>query len=101
MPDWPNRVTPSGWVATQMDMGKAATDMTSRMRASTLQADGSMKVEPTFDVEHVASMVVYVSNLPVDTNAQTVSNCKAERFRLDERLERWSISTPTTSFDSL
>ena len=34
-------------------------------------------------------------------HAQTVSNCNADRFRLDERLERWSISTPTTSFDSL
>ena len=84
-----------------MGIANAATDMTSRMRAGTAQADGSMRVESTFDVEHVASTVVYVSNLPVDTNAQTVSNCKAERFRLDERLERWSISTPTTSFDSL
>ncbi len=34
-------------------------------------------------------------------NAYTVSNCSAERFRLDERFERWSISTPITSFDSL
>ena len=32
---------------------------------------------------------------------QTVSNCRTERFRLDERSERRSISTPTTSFDSL
>ena len=32
---------------------------------------------------------------------QTVSNSRAERFRLDERFERCSISTPTTSFDSL
>ncbi len=84
-----------------MDIGNAATDMTARMLTGTAQADGSMKVESTFDVEHVASTVVYMSNLPLDTNAQTVSNCKAERFRLDERLERWSISTPTTSFDSL
>ena len=84
-----------------MGMGNAATDMTARMREGTAQADGSMKVEPTFDVEHVASTVVYMSNLSLDTNAQTVSTCKAERFRLDERLERWSISTPTTSFDSL
>ena len=57
--------------------------------------------EEIVDVEHVASTVADMSNLLVDTNAQTVSNCKAERFRLDERLERWSISTPTTSFDSL
>ena len=30
-----------------------------------------------------------------------VSNCRAERFSLADRFERWSISTPTTSFDSL
>ena len=101
MPDWLNRVTPSGWVGAQMGIANAATDMTARMPSGTAQADGSMNVESTFDGEHVASTVVYMSNLPLDTNAQTVSNCKAERFRLDERLERWSISTPTTSFDSL
>ena len=56
-----------------MDIGNAAMDMTSRMRAGTLQADGSMKVEPMFDVEHVASTVVYMSNLPLDTNVQFVT----------------------------
>ena len=32
---------------------------------------------------------------------QTVSNCRVERFSLEERFERWSNSTPTTSLDSL
>ncbi len=32
---------------------------------------------------------------------QTVSNCRVERFSLEERFERRSNSTPTTSFDSL
>ena len=32
-----------------------------------------MKVEPTFDVEHVASTVVYMSNLLLDTNVQFVT----------------------------
>ena len=34
-------------------------------------------------------------------NRHTVSNCGADRFRVDERFDRWSISTPTTSFASL
>ena len=34
-------------------------------------------------------------------NSHTVSNCSADRLRLEERFERWSISTPTTSFASL
>lgn len=29
------------------------------------QADGSIKVEPTFDVEHVASSIVYIASLPL------------------------------------
>ena len=32
---------------------------------------------------------------------QTVSNCRVERLSLEERFERWSNSTPTTSLDSL
>ena len=73
LPDWLNRVTLSGWVATQMDIGNAATDMTARMPTGTAQADGSMKVESTFDVAHVASTVVYMANLPLDTNVQFVT----------------------------
>ena len=57
----------------QIDIGNAATDMTARMPSGTAQADGSMKVEPTFDVAHVASTVVYMSNLPLDTNVQFVT----------------------------
>ena len=53
-----------------MGIGNAATDMTGRMPNGTAQADGSMKVESTFDVAHVASTVVYMSNLPLDTNVQ-------------------------------
>ena len=57
-------------MATQIDIGNAATDMTARMPSGTAQADGSMRVEPTFDVEHVASTIVYMSNLRLTTNAQ-------------------------------
>ena len=34
-------------------------------------------------------------------NHQTVSNCRVERLSLEARFDRWSNSTPTTSFDSL
>ncbi len=57
----------------QVDIGNAATDMTARSAQGTPQADGSIKVEPTFDVEHVADTVVYMSNLPLDTNVQFVT----------------------------
>ena len=57
----------------QIDIGNAATDMTARSAQGTPQADGSIKVEPTFDVEHVADTVVYMSNLPLDTNVQFVT----------------------------
>jgi NADP-dependent 3-hydroxy acid dehydrogenase YdfG len=40
------------------------------MSEGTPQADGSIKVEPTFDVKHVAESVLYMANLPLDTNVQ-------------------------------
>ena len=57
----------------QIDIGNAATDMTSSMQDGAPQADGSLKVEPTFNVEHVANTVVYMSNLPLDTNVQFIT----------------------------
>ena len=32
------------------------------------QPDGSMRPEPTMDVDNVARAVVYMANLPLDTN---------------------------------
>jgi NAD(P)-dependent dehydrogenase (short-subunit alcohol dehydrogenase family) len=52
----------------QIDIGNAATEMTARMNAGVPQADGSMAVEPTMDVAHVARAVVYMANLPLDAN---------------------------------
>ena len=54
----------------QIDIGNAATPMTRAMKKGVAQADGSSKVEPTFDVEHVAEAVVFMANLPLDTNVQ-------------------------------
>ena len=57
----------------QIDIGNAATDMAARMSVGTPQADGSIKVEPTFDVKHVAETVLYMANLPLDTNVQSIT----------------------------
>lgn len=52
----------------QIDIGNAETEMTSRMRSGILQANGTVAVEPTMDVQHVAHAVVYMANLPLDAN---------------------------------
>ena len=52
----------------QIDIGNASTDMAQRMERGTLQADGSVAVEPTMHVRHVADAVVYMANLPLDAN---------------------------------
>jgi NAD(P)-dependent dehydrogenase (short-subunit alcohol dehydrogenase family) len=55
---------------TQIDIGNAATEMTERMAAGILQADGSTKAEPRMDVNHVAQAVVQIVNYPLETNVQ-------------------------------
>ena len=57
----------------QIDIGNAATDMTSRMTGGVPQADGSVKPEPRMDVEDVARSVVFMASLPLDTNILTIT----------------------------
>jgi NAD(P)-dependent dehydrogenase (short-subunit alcohol dehydrogenase family) len=52
----------------QIDIGNAATDMTQRMRAGILQANGSVAVEPVMDVAIVGQSIVYMANLPLEAN---------------------------------
>ncbi|MEO8610379.1 MAG: SDR family oxidoreductase [Chloroflexota bacterium] len=52
----------------QIDIGNAATEMTARMKEGVLQADGTIAVEPTMDVDHAARAVIYMANLPLDVN---------------------------------
>jgi NAD(P)-dependent dehydrogenase (short-subunit alcohol dehydrogenase family) len=54
----------------QIDIGNAATRMAERQTAGAEQADGSIAVEPTIDVEHVARAVLYMASLPLDANVQ-------------------------------
>ena len=54
----------------QIDIGNAATEMTARMKDGVPQANGSLAVEPTMDVQHVARSVVYMASLPLESNVQ-------------------------------
>jgi NAD(P)-dependent dehydrogenase (short-subunit alcohol dehydrogenase family) len=57
----------------QIDIGNAASAMTEPMRKGVPQADGSLRVEPVMDVEHVARTVVGMADLPLDVNMQYVT----------------------------
>jgi NAD(P)-dependent dehydrogenase (short-subunit alcohol dehydrogenase family) len=54
----------------QIDIGNAATEMTQRMAKGVPQADGSLAVEPTMDVQAVADAVVFMAGLPLEANVQ-------------------------------
>jgi NAD(P)-dependent dehydrogenase (short-subunit alcohol dehydrogenase family) len=54
----------------QIDIGNAATELTERMAAGIVQANGSTMVEPRMDLKHVADAVVYMANLPLEANVQ-------------------------------
>lgn len=57
-------------VCGQIDIGNAFTEMTSRMQNGVRQADGSLKEEPTMDVDNVVRAVLYMDSLPLDANVQ-------------------------------
>ncbi len=57
-------------VCSQIDIGNALTDLTARMSGGVPQADGSIKPEPTMDIEHVADAVVQMAELPLASNIQ-------------------------------
>jgi NAD(P)-dependent dehydrogenase (short-subunit alcohol dehydrogenase family) len=48
----------------QIDIGNARTELAARLPA------GTRAPEPTMDVQYVASAVLYMANLPLDTNVQ-------------------------------
>ncbi len=52
----------------QIDIGNAATDMTQRMAAGILQANGQLAEEPRMDVAVVGQSVLYMANLPLSAN---------------------------------
>ena len=48
----------------QFDVGNAATEMTSRMTGGVTQADGTVRLEPTFDAAEVGRLVAHMAALP-------------------------------------
>ena len=52
----------------QIDIGNALTDMARANTTGVLQADGSIRVEPTMDVAEVARAVLHMAELPLDVN---------------------------------
>ena len=54
----------------QIDIGNAATEMTTRMAQGIRQANGDVVVEPLLDLDHVARAIVYMAGLPLDANVQ-------------------------------
>ena len=59
--------------AGQIDIGNAASAMTARMSGGVPQADGTVKPEPTMDVEDVARSVVFMASLPLESNVLTMT----------------------------
>lgn len=54
----------------QIDIGNVATEMTAQMTGGVPQSDGSMAVEPTFDLGDLGRAVIFMAELPLDANVQ-------------------------------
>lgn len=52
----------------QIDIGNAASDMTTEISQGVLQADGSVRGEPTMNVQHVGDAVVHMASMPLEAN---------------------------------
>jgi NAD(P)-dependent dehydrogenase (short-subunit alcohol dehydrogenase family) len=57
----------------QIDIGNAATDMTSGWASGSAQPDGSVRLEPLMDVADVGRAVRYMASLPLDANVATMT----------------------------
>ncbi|WFR99417.1 SDR family oxidoreductase [Rhizobium tumorigenes] len=60
-------------VASQIDIGNAATDMTTRMAKGVPQADGTIAVEPTMNVATVGATVLNMAKMSLDANVQFIT----------------------------
>jgi NAD(P)-dependent dehydrogenase (short-subunit alcohol dehydrogenase family) len=57
----------------QIDVGNAATDLTTAIAEGVLQADGSLRAEPRMQADDVARAVVYMASLTLDSNVATLT----------------------------
>ncbi|NRB51604.1 MAG: SDR family oxidoreductase [Saprospiraceae bacterium] len=60
-------------ICSQIDIGNALTPMAARMPSGVPQADGSIAIEPTMDVQHVANTVLHMAQLPLSVNVPFVT----------------------------
>jgi len=62
-------------VASTRNVVACAADISSDSSIDAIRAaaDGTVRAEPTFDAAHVASTVVHMAELPLDTNVQFVT----------------------------
>jgi NAD(P)-dependent dehydrogenase (short-subunit alcohol dehydrogenase family) len=54
----------------QIDIGNVDTTMAQSMKTGMPQANGTIAIEPTFDVKHVTDAILYMARLPLDANVQ-------------------------------
>ncbi len=54
----------------QIDIGNVDTAMAATMKTGMPQANGSIAIEPTFDVKHVCDAILYMVALPLGANVQ-------------------------------
>ena len=57
----------------QIDIGNAATDLTTNIERGALQPNGTVLVEPMMDVSHAAQAILYMASLPLDANVQFIT----------------------------
>ncbi|WP_298963960.1 SDR family oxidoreductase [uncultured Roseibium sp.] len=57
----------------QIDIGNAASEMTSKMGGGVPQANGEIAPEPTINPQHIADAVVYMAGLPLDANVLSLT----------------------------
>ena len=57
----------------QIDIGNASTDMTARSDSGSLQPHGAYMAEARMHADNVAGAVVYMANLPLDTNVPFIT----------------------------
>ena len=57
----------------QIDIGNADSPMAGRMRLGVPQANGTVAIEPTFDLRHVVDAVLYMAGLPLNANVPTLT----------------------------
>lgn len=56
----------------QIDIGNVNTDMAIPMLQGCLQANGDVRPEPVFELQHVVDALLYMANLPLEANVQSL-----------------------------